>query len=143
MDSNKSFCICSYNERVSKNHHASLKRCQEEQFRPPVICYSPDVVQTWKAYSDHLADDMKQGYLFLTPNDRYTSKVWYTRSRVGLKTISGMMKKMAEEAGVDGKVTNKTGIHTSISKMAMAGAPRDIMCAITGAPELCFITSLY
>jgi hypothetical protein len=51
---------------------------------------------------------------------------------VGLKTISGMMKKLVEEAGIVENITNKIGRRTSISRMALARVPREVMCDITG-----------
>jgi hypothetical protein len=50
-----------YDERTSKNHHTSLKKCHEEDFRLPMIFYFVDVCETWNAYFDHLDDDKKDG----------------------------------------------------------------------------------
>jgi hypothetical protein len=85
------------------------------------------------AYDNHLEEDMKEGPLFFTPIDGYQSNIWYKRgSRVGQQTISQMLKNMAEEAGVEGKVTNKTSRRTAITRMSVANVPREVMCLITG-----------
>ena len=42
-----------------------------------------------------------------------------------------MLKCMAEDAGVEGDVTNKSG-RTGVTRMSLKNTPRDVMCQITG-----------
>jgi hypothetical protein len=110
-----------------------LGHCQDEHFRVLVKCYSRDVVETWRVYDEHMADDLKNGNLFLTAvGDNPTSNSWYKNQNVGLHQISAWLKMMANAAKVEGKVTNKTGRRTAISRMSIANVPRDVMCQITG-----------
>jgi hypothetical protein len=120
-----------YNERLSKNYKVKLGHCQDEHFRPPVMCYSQDVVETWRAYDYHLSDGMKDGPFFLSAIDGPTSRIWYKKTKVGLTTISSWLKVMAQEAEVTRRITNKTGRRTAISRMALTNMPREIMMQIT------------
>ena len=104
------YCILGTINVVQKNYAVKLGHCQDEHFRPSVLYYLDDVVKTWMAYDNHLEEDMKEGPLFLTPIDGYQSNIWYKRgSRVGQQTMSQMLKNIAEEARIEGKVTKKTG----------------------------------
>ncbi|KAG0631326.1 hypothetical protein M758_1G244300, partial [Ceratodon purpureus] len=108
-----------YNERTSKSYGVTLNRCQDEDFRPAVVCYDPDVVKTWQTYDDHLGDDMKDGFLWFTPLDGASGKVWFKRLRCGQNTISKLLSSMADECGIEGEVTNKSGRRTGISRMSI------------------------
>jgi hypothetical protein len=66
-------------------------------------------VKTFQTYDAHLGDDMKEGPLFLTPIKEPVSKIWYKHKRVGEHKISQWLKVMAEESGVTGKISNKSG----------------------------------
>lgn len=80
-------------------------------------------------YSLHLAEDMKNGHLFLSPIQPHPtqSKVWYKNSNVGEQKLGKWLKHMAEEAGIEGDVTNKSGRRTGITRMAMKDTPRDVI----------------
>ncbi|KAG0570447.1 hypothetical protein KC19_6G162600 [Ceratodon purpureus] len=127
-------CYVEYNERTSKAYAVALNRCQDEDFRPPVRVYHPAVVETWRVYSLHLADDMKEGNLFLSPIQPHpiSSQVWYKHTNVGEKKLRQWLNHMAREAGIAGDVTNKSGRRTGITRMALKDTPRDVMCQITG-----------
>lgn len=109
-----------------------LGRCQEEHFRPTVTCYTEDVVNTWRTYDEHLGPDQKDGALFLVAIPDSSSKIWYKNSRVGIHTISNWLGTMASEANIEGKITNKSGRRTAITRMSIANVPRNVMCEITG-----------
>ncbi|KAG0590571.1 hypothetical protein KC19_1G110600 [Ceratodon purpureus] len=121
-----------YVERLSKNNKMRLGRCQEEHFRPTVTCYTEDVVNTWRTYDEHLGPDQKDGALFLVAIPDSSSKIWYKNSRVGIHTISNWLGTMASEANIEGKITNKSGRRTAITRMSIANVPRNVMCEITG-----------
>ena len=98
-----------------------------------MICYLEDVVNTWKTYDNHPEDVMKHGPLFLSPIENPVSKVWYKKaSRVGIHTISCWQKVMAEDVGVEGRITNKSSRKTTITRMSLANVPQSVMCQITG-----------
>ena len=76
---------------------------------------------------------MKNGPLFLSPIENPITNIWYKKgAKVGIYTISHWLKSMAKEAGVEGRVTNKTRRKTSITRMALANVPRNVMCQIIG-----------
>ena len=50
----------------------------------------------------------------LTPIDSPTSNIWYKSCPIGVNTLSSMMKKIANKAGLIGKYTNSCGRKTAI-----------------------------
>lgn len=77
----------------------------------------------------------QQSHLFLSPIDAPLTPIWFKvkeKNRViegvnlGVNQIRKFLKLMAEEAGVQGDATmNKSGRVTGISRMAMAGVPKN------------------
>ena len=89
-------------------------------------------MNSW-AYDLHLEEDMKNGPFFLSPIENIVTNIWYQKgARIGIHTISHWLKNMAEEAGVERRVTNKSGRRTAITEMALANVPQKVMCQITG-----------
>lgn len=134
-----------YDERLSKNYRASIKRFQEEQFRPAVYSYDPDVILTWMTLEAHYPPVLKknqQSHLFLSPIDAPLTPVWFKVKEkkgivegmnLGVNQIRRFLKLMAEEAGVQGDaIMNKSGRVTGISRMAIAGVPKNVMAECTG-----------
>lgn len=137
--------LCRYDERLSKNYKANLKCFQEEQFRPAVYSYDPDVIHTWMTLDVHYPPALKllqKSHLLLSLIDAPLTPIWFKvreKNRViegvnlGINQIRSYLKLMAEEAGVDsGSIMNKTGRVTGISRMAMGNVPRHVMAEITG-----------
>ena len=86
-------------------------------------------METWKAYDSHLEEDMKNGPLFLSPIENPVTNIRYKKgAKVGIHTISHWLENMVEETDVEGRVTNKIGRKTAITRMVLANVPRNVMC---------------
>lgn len=124
---------CRYDERTSKTYKVSLKRYQDEHFRPAVYSHDVDVINTWRVLNEHMPPGSEDGHLFLSAIHSSRSNVWFKRGiNVGQGHMRNWMKKMAKNVGIDGDITNKSGRVTSISRMCAAQVPYDVITSITG-----------
>jgi hypothetical protein len=133
---------------LSKNYRASINRFQEEQFRPAVCSYDPDVILTWMMLDAHYPPELKDtGHLFLSPIDDSLTPIWFKVKQdengkvvegvnLGINQIRKFLKCMSTEAGVKGNVMNKSGRVTGITRMAVAGVPRHVMAELTSHRSL-------
>lgn len=125
---------CRYDERLSKVNKPSMKRFQQEHFRPPISSFNRDVIETFSILLAHMPEESrKAGPLFLSPIHNARSTIWYKKGiPVGESSIRGWIKGMMADAGIEGDFTNKSGRVTAITRMSVAQVPRDIITRVTG-----------
>jgi hypothetical protein len=105
--------------------------------RPPVDCFSFDVVNTFKLLSSHwpifsseelqvLFKGSSQPFFLVPKKVKVSDNVWFLKKPVGKNTLAGTMKMLIEAVGIDPKgriITNKTMRRIGISRMEEAGVP--------------------
>lgn len=129
--SNGSGHFVSYNERLSKNYKVTMDCYQEEHFRPEVLEYDVDVVQTLHAMIKRLPPNPVA--LFQQPIENPRTPVWYNTTRVSVKKLSTVLKEIHGICGLETEsVSNKLGRTTLVTRMAAEGVPTTIGMKITG-----------
>jgi hypothetical protein len=122
--------ICNV-ERYSKNYKCTLTKFQPEHFWDPVKVYDADVYETFTRYCDQLPEGMKEFFLTSIPNPR--ERVWYAKLVMGLKPLSGLVKQIFVENGLDPKeYSNKLGRVTLVTHMSDLGVLSEIGMKVTG-----------
>ena len=86
-----------------------------------------DPYRAFLGYVNHLpkGEDVPNNF-YLTPIDAPLTSTWYKSSPIGVNTLSKMMKKIAEKAGLDGKFTNSSGRKTAIQLLREEFHPVEI-----------------
>jgi hypothetical protein len=109
----------------------SLYRYQEEHFRPAVTEHDQDMVETMKVLISHLP--LSCMFLFCQPIDNPRTNAWYSSLRVSAKRLTGCLKEIHKECGLDVEaVSNKSGRTTCVTRMASEGVPPAVGMQITG-----------
>ena len=93
-----------------------MTRFQDEHFRPSVVSFDADVINTWETLMSHMLETNKDNHLFLACILSSRTNLWYKGEvNCGERNISQWMKIMARNAGIQGDITNKSGRVTSIT----------------------------
>ena len=118
-----------------------MQRCSAESFRKPVLCYDPDVMETYRLIVSHWpifeeTNLAKSHPVFLTPKAKYrkSESVWFTKGPVGRNKLASVTKSLCEsiESLKDKRITNKTGRAVGITRMEEALVPRETGMEHTG-----------
>jgi hypothetical protein len=122
---------------LSKTIKTDMYHCNAEAMRPPVDCYSKDVVNTfkillshWPVFSSEELEVLFKGSqqpLFLVPKKVKTGDdVWFMKKPMGINTLTGTMKMLVESVGIDPKgrnITKKPMQQISIFRMEESKVP--------------------
>ena len=54
-----------------------MTRFQDEHFRPPVVSFDTDVINTWETLMSHMPESNKDNHLFLACILSSRTNVWY------------------------------------------------------------------
>ena len=95
------------------------------------------LVKLLDTYISRLPPGAKYFYmrpLINVPSD--PSKSWYTKQRVGINTIKGMIPKIFEKAGLQEKYSNHSLRATSITRMFNAGITEKVIAERSGHRSL-------
>ena len=130
----------SYTELVSKNNQHRFKDIDlhNKQVRAYAVPGDPRcLVKLLDLYVSRLPPDAKFLYmhpLMSVPCD--PSKPWYTKQRVGINTIKGMIPKIFEKAELQNKYSNHSLRATSITRMFNAGITEKVIAERSGHRSL-------
>ena len=126
------FSLVRYLPALSKTIKLDIKRCNQEQLRRPVDCYTEDVVRTFKCLKSHWPNFTAQDLaelpngaqpLFLVPKPKIKKcdPVWFLKSPVEKnplgKTVKTLVEGTPEINAVGRCFTNKTARRISITRM--------------------------
>ena len=120
-----------YTELISKNNQHRFKDIDLHNKQVRVYAVPGDLrclVKLLDMYINRLPPDAKYLYmrpLMTVPKD--PSKPWYTKQRVGINTIKGMIPKIFEKAGLQDKYSNHSLHATSITRMFNAGITEKVI----------------
>ena len=99
--------------------------------------YDPDVLRTFSMIVGHMPPGCEDGNLFLTCKHTSRDAYWYKKGvNARESTMQPWMKKMAQSVSVTKDITNKSGRVTSITRMAIAQVPPEVMAMTTGHRNL-------
>ena len=105
--------------------------------RPPVYSYDPDVWRTFSMIIAHMPPGSEDGQLFLTCEHNSRDVYWFKKEvNVSESTIRPYKHQMAKSIGITKDITNKSGRVTSITRMAIAQVPPEVMALTTGHRNL-------
>ncbi|KAI5079751.1 hypothetical protein GOP47_0005230 [Adiantum capillus-veneris] len=125
-----------FSERLSKNYKVDLMHYQPEHFRPPVTVRDSDVLDTFDQLMRHMPPivegDKNLLHVFLQPISSPRTQTWYSRNRVSVKVLSGLVKFICERSGVGGNFSNKSLRSTSVTRMSLGQVPPDVGMLVTG-----------
>lgn len=130
----------SHTELVSKNNQHKFKGidlCNKEVCAYAVPGDPRCLVKLLDIYISRLPPDAK--YLYMRPLMSVPSnpcKPWYTKQRVGINTIKGMIPKIFENAGLSDKYSNHFLRATSITRMFNAGITEKVIAEQSGHRSL-------
>jgi hypothetical protein len=143
--------IFRYLPALSKTIKLDIKRCNQEQLRRPVDCYTEDVIRTYKALKSHWptfsAKDLaelpnKAQPMFLVPKPKFkkSDSVWFLKSPVGKNPLGKTVKTLVEgtpEINSEGRnFTNKTAKRIGITRMEECMVPMEKGMTITGHRDM-------
>ncbi|KAI5075093.1 hypothetical protein GOP47_0009169 [Adiantum capillus-veneris] len=116
-------------ERSSKNYKVDLNHFQPEHFRPPVTVRDEDVLATYEQLMRHMPifvlGDKNLGFMFLQPINNPRTHVWYSRNRVSVKVLTGLVKSIGARSGLAGNFSNKSLRNTCVTRMSLGQVPRE------------------
>ena len=100
--------VIGYSEKVSKTFAGGIKSLNKKPKKVLAFentTYSDRcIVRMFRKYLSHRPNDMESFYL--RPNDNPKSHVWFAKSRIGVNTVSQIVKDMCKEVGFVGYFTN-------------------------------------
>ncbi|MCO5587742.1 hypothetical protein L7F22_041694 [Adiantum nelumboides] len=122
-------------ERFSKNYKVDLMHYQPEHFWPPVMVCNGDVLATFDQLMRHMPL-IVDGYrnllfVFLQPICSPRTQVWYSRNRVSLKVLTGIVKSIGDRSGV-GNFSNKSLRSTCVTRRSLGQMPREVGMLVIG-----------
>lgn len=125
-----------YVEDVSKNRQGGLKHLkvapkvvhQHENVTCPERCH----VRIFKKYMKVCPTDRRDDSFYLTPLQRPTEKMWYSRQPVGVNQLGKHTADMCKEAGLEGFFTNHSWRATAATRMYQSGVDEQLIMERTG-----------
>ncbi|XP_062574060.1 zinc finger MYM-type protein 2-like [Saccostrea cucullata] len=125
-----------YTEDISKCNsgginHRKLRRKQTkayENLERPDRC----VVSVFKKYISLRPKTGKVNALYLRARAKPSNDEWYCDVRVGINTLSKVVKNLCAKAGLDGHFTNHSLRATAATRMYSAELPEQLICEKTG-----------
>ena len=132
-----------YYENVSKNRNGSFKQLHVPSKVVPLYS-NPDMgercpVLILDKYISKLPPKIKDDDIFYArPLTRVPQQdaPWYAPVPIGKHTLNTMVKKMCEDAGIEGNKTNHSLRVTSATQMYQHGAPEKVIAERTGHRSL-------
>ena len=80
----------------------------------------------------HRPRNGKINALYLRARAKPSAEEWYCDARVGINTISRVVKKLCSNAGLVGYFTNHSSRATAATRMYSADLPEQLICEKTG-----------
>ena len=123
-----------YTENYSKNNQGGLLH---RKVQPKcVTCYANDsdpnrcLVRLFQTYLRHRPADNQNFYL--TPLQKPKGDIWYTNMPVGHNTLSRIVTKLCNKAGIPGYKTNHSLRVTSATRLFQSGIDEQLIMSHTG-----------
>lgn len=132
-----------YNGRLSKTKPGEKTSAVQKVFRHKQFAQTNSErcpVHIYKEFARHRPANMCEPdspfYLAINYSRRPWSDTWYKVQSLGENSLRGMMKKMAEQAGIRGKKTNQSARRNTCTKLLHAGIDQTTVQQLTGHPDV-------
>ena len=141
------YSLVRYLPTLSKTIKLDIKRCNQEQLRSPVDCYTEDVIRMFKCLKSHwpnfTAEDLAElpngaqpMFLVLKPKIKKSDSVWFLKSPVGKnplgKTVKTLVEGTPEINSVGRCFTKKMAMRIGITRMEEGMVPIEKGMSVTG-----------
>lgn len=121
-----------YTERQTKNRQGNESSAAKRARKYNNKIWKTDGGERdpYRAFVEYVGHRPKEGDVstsfYLSPVDNPTSNIWFKTTPVGRNTLAKLMKKIAESASLEGKITNSTGRKTVIQRLRGKFDPLEI-----------------
>ena len=131
-----------FSERITKTRQGQPGN--DRLFRPKLfkntVNPSKCAVQMYKKYAKERPEEMNtdDSPFYIAPNNTRSKskgsleKKWFKNQVVGEKKLNGMMKSMAEKAGLNGRFTNHSVRKSMVTQLLHHGVPPTIIMQLSG-----------
>ena len=128
-------CYLTYSERVSKTNAGGLNhmkyRNKSSEVKEDKSLGERCVVHLYKAYTSKCPSDTS--HLWCQPiNTPRTPSQWFSRQRLGIHSCQKMMKRIATEGGLGGRLTNHSMLKTTVTRLFDNNVDDCVIKKITG-----------
>ena len=127
-----------YTENVSKNNSGGLaqRKITPKQVKHHANSSNPSrcFIELYKQYCDHCQplSQRKTSAFYLTPIKKTKSTTWYSITAVGHNTLSQTVKRLCQEAGIQGFKTNHSLRVTNATRLLQSGVDEQLIMTRTG-----------
>ena len=127
-----------YTENVSKNNSGGLaqRMITPKQVKHHANSSNPSrcFIELYKQYCDHCLplSQWKTSAFYLTPIKKTKSTTWYSITAVGHNTLSQTVKRLCQEAGIQGFKTNYSLRVTNATRLLQSGVDEQLIMTRTG-----------
>lgn len=121
-----------YQETVSKTNAGGLyqKKLKPKHVEVREVQHDRCVVKIASAYLQRC--DCDSMYIFCQPIRNPNGYRWFSKMRLGLHSCQKMLKTMAQESGLSGRITNHTLRKTTVTRLFSENVDDKVIRSITG-----------
>ncbi len=93
-------------------------------------------VELFRLYASKLPTKCKHDSLYCHPKKNYTVQEWYSDMPVGINTLSKVVKRLCDKAGIKGHFTNHSLCSSAVTRMYQARVEEQVISEFSGHRSL-------
>ena len=125
-----------YEEDVSKTNQGGLqhRKCEQKQVVHYANTDNPQrcLIRLYKMYQSKCPENRPDGAFYLKPLADPKTSVWYSKQPVGHNMLMNTVRRLCNEAGIEGFFTNHSLRTTAATRLFAAGMDEQLIMLRTG-----------